>query len=61
MKNSSTSDETWLCWYDALTKSQTKIWVFEDEGTPIALVFSNLAEVTVTVTGAYHPLLYELK
>ena len=29
-----TGDETWIYYYDVLTKSQSKIWVFEGEEYP---------------------------
>ena len=30
-----TGDETWLYYYDVLTESQCKVWVFENEEVPV--------------------------
>ena len=30
-----TGDERWLYYYDVPTKSQSKVWVFEDEEVPV--------------------------
>ena len=30
-----TGNEAWLYYYDVLTKSQSKVWVFEDEEVPV--------------------------
>lgn len=32
-----TGDETWLYYYDVPTKAQNKVWVFDDEHTPVAV------------------------
>lgn len=32
-----TGDETWLYYYDVPTKSQSKVWMFEDEDNPVTV------------------------
>ncbi|CAB3252061.1 unnamed protein product [Arctia plantaginis] len=35
-----TCDETWLYYFDVPTKSQSKVWVFQDEDTPTSVKMS---------------------
>ena len=62
-----TGDKTWFYYYDVSTKAQNKVWLFEDEKTPvtvrksrsvkkrlIAVIFTMCGIVTCVVLENHH-------